>query len=343
MILTIAIPTYNRPEKVKNTVLRLIPQLGDHAQIMVIDNCSDVIIKDYLQQSIPNLESEKVIIIRNKTNVGADGNFLKCFELCDTPYIWMLGDDDKPEKTAVQLIMSELKVYKDEDLIGINFKSNLINRDAPIIIRSTKEFAEKLDDFGNWSFISTSIYKTEAFNKFLYTAMWGAYGMSSQLIPTMMAVSKGKTFVLSEKYLVTNVPIPGKSQDWSIYQFALSLSSILEANVGFKKDEYRAFGAKLDVHFSCIFPADVMYTIIKSVDYNIDLIDNYHVYIYNQIILKTWEFRTRKAQQKKQYYICLFLLKNPSALKALCSVVPKIMNKAKQFPPFYLFQRDIAS
>lgn len=340
MKLTIAIPTYNRPEKIKNTVLKLLPQLGEHTQITVFDNCSSVDIKSYLNEHIENLHLANVNVIRNVSNVGADGNFLKCFEYCETPYVWMLGDDDSPEPTAVEIILNEIELYKDEDIVGINFKSNLITRDKPIFLRSTKDLAEKLDDFGNWSFISTSIYKTDAFNKYLYTAMWGAYGMSSQLIPTMMAVSKGKTFILSEKYLVTNVPILDKAQNWSLYQFALSLSSILEANVGFKKDEYKALGAKLDVHFSCIWPADVMYTIIKSVDGNLDLIDNYHVYIYNQLIVKTWEFRTSKAKQRKQYYVCLYLLKHPAALKMLSKIVPKIKNKAQEFTPFYLFRRD---
>ena len=340
MILTISIPTYNRPDKVKDTVLRLIPQLGDHTQITVIDNCSNVIIQDYLNETIPDLNKKNVTILRNKTNIGADGNFLKCFELCDTEYIWMLGDDDKPENNAIETIIKEIAEYQDLNLIGINFKSNLIERASPITITSIKDLSEKIDDFGNWSFISTSIYKTSVFNKYLYTAMWGSYGMSSQLIPTMKAISQGYTFILSEKYLVTNVPILNPASNWSIYQFALSLSSILEANVNFKKDEYKSFGSKLDVHFSCIWPADVMYTILNSINNRIELLDNYHIYIYKQLILKTWEFRTKKTQQRKQYYICLFLLKNPSVFKILIRVIPKIERKAKQFTPFYLFERN---
>ncbi len=116
----------------------------------------------------------------------------------------MLGDDDLVEENAVQLILEELNNFKDHDLIGINFNSNCcrVERKSSVTISSTKELAEKLDFFGNWLFISTSIYKTDEYLKHIRYQAWGAYSMASQLVPPMMAISNNKTFVLSDKYIV---------------------------------------------------------------------------------------------------------------------------------------------
>ena len=343
MFLTIAIPTYNRPDKVTNTLLRLMPQLSADVKVVIHDNCSDTIIKDYLVEKIGAEILEKIEVVRNRINIGADSNFQRCFEMCTTPFIWMPGDDDKLEDNAVELILSELKKYHDYDLIGINFDSNCntVSRTTPIIISSTSDLANKLDHFGNWLFISTSVYKTDEYLKHINHQAWGAYSMASQLVPPMIAISKNKTFILSEKYIVTN--IRAKQDDsggkWSDFQIALSLPTILEAPVGFKKDEYKKFGASM-VFLCSIYPGDSLYVILKSINYNIDLIDDYHVHIYKQQFWRSYPLRTKKFIQLLQYYQCLFLLKNKVVLKLLLKLTSKIKNKAEEKAPFYLFKRE---
>lgn len=344
MILTITIPTYNRPEKVRNTLLRLIPQLNDNVFIRVLDNHSDVDVKSFIYKynDISPAIADKVEIVRNRTNIGADANFIRCFELCDTPYIWMLGDDDKVEDNAVELILEEIENFKNSDLIGFNFKSNCcwVPRNSTITISSTSELVNKLDTFGNWLFISTSVYKTEVYLKYIRYQSWGAYSMASQIIPPMVAISNNKTFVLSDKYIVTNVPVENKNEKWSDFQLALSLTSILEAPVGFKKDEYKILGKKLDAHFDCIYPREALYIILKSVNYNIDLIDNYHLYIFRQLIKRTYEFRSsRRLRQLFQYHTSVFLMRNRILLKILWGLFPAMKRKSEQMVPFSLFIR----
>ena len=45
-ILTIGIPTYNRPESIKKSVRALLPQLNDQVVLRVWDNCSDTPVAD---------------------------------------------------------------------------------------------------------------------------------------------------------------------------------------------------------------------------------------------------------------------------------------------------------
>lgn len=337
--LTIAIPTYNRPDRIKNTIAQLLPQLTEEVKVSVLDNCSDVNIKDYLTGHLGDEFTDKVEVIRHRVNIGADANFQRCVELCTTPYIWMLGDDDKIEGNAVALILEELNNFKNHDLIGINFNSNCcrVERKSPVTITNIDELSEKLDFFGNWLFISTSVYKTEEYLKHIRYQMWGAYSMASQLVPAMAAISNHKTLVLSDKYIVSNVP-QDLNQKWSDFQISLSLTSLLEANIGFKKDQYKKFGEKLKHQF--VLLGEIAYSILKSVNFNIDLIDDYHIYIYKQIYNRTIEFRSSKVKQRLIFYSWLFFLENKFFLKILWRFLPHIRKRANNSIFYGLFARQ---
>ena len=64
-LLSIYIPTYNRPEKIQIQVRRLLPQLSSHVVLYVIDNHSDQPVCDLFSDE----EREYVNIIRNDINV----------------------------------------------------------------------------------------------------------------------------------------------------------------------------------------------------------------------------------------------------------------------------------
>lgn len=341
MILTVSIPTYNRPEKLKNTLIRLIPQLTDKVSVTVFDNGSDVVLSDYLQKELEASVFDRIRVVRNRVNIGADANFLRCFELCETPYNWLLGDDDRIEPNAVSTILNEIDHYKDQDLIGINFRSNCLDiaRPSPVFITSTKDLSEKLDHFGNWLFISTTVYDTKAYCKYLNFSMFSAYAMCSQIIPAMHAISHQKVFILSEKYIVTNVP-EASNKKWSNYQLNLGLPSVLETSIGFKKKEYKSFGSKLEPMLSYVLPGDTLFSIIKSVNYNVDLIDDYHVFIFKHLIMSGFEFRKRKLFLLSQYYLSLFFLKNKWALKLAMQYTSRLKKGVDLAPSFSLFKRS---
>jgi glycosyltransferase involved in cell wall biosynthesis len=215
-LLTIAIPTYNRPAKIRNTVSLLLPQLHSNVKVLILDNCSPVNVANYLKEQIGHNVLDEVEVIRHKTNIGGDANFQRCFELCNTPYIWMLGDDDKIENNALEIILKEIAAYRDHDIVGINFSSNILHnveRHTAVLINNTEEFTQKLDHFGNLLFISATVYKTQEYLKYLHLAAWGAYGMASQLIPAMVAISYNKVLVLSEKYIVTNLAVDDPNEN----------------------------------------------------------------------------------------------------------------------------------
>jgi len=116
-ILTIAIPTYNRPEKIKIQVRLLLPQLSDKVNLIIYDNCSDIPVETLFESN----ELSHFHLVRNRVNVGADANIARCFENCTTKWLWTLSDDDLVKENAVKSILNEL--INDEQSVFINLCS----------------------------------------------------------------------------------------------------------------------------------------------------------------------------------------------------------------------------
>jgi len=305
MKLTIAIPTYNRPEKVLNTVKSLLPLLNNETCILVMDNCSDTRIDEHLRKSIGEIDVDKLRVERNFINLGADGNFMRCFEYCETPYIWILADDGLVEPNAIERIFSELETYPGDDMIGFNFGSNYTNRANTQVVASIDEFLDKIDNFENFLFISTSVYRRDEYVKNIRYGYWGAYSMASQNIPCLISLGNGKRLVISKHKIVGNV-LDDRTKKWPDAQQALALSSVLEAPLNLSGIQYKKLGKFL---FRNIEPFPrVFCDIILGVNFDANKVDIYHRYLYKKIYKTSIEFRQNKIKQFLLYKIFYLLL-----------------------------------
>lgn len=124
-ILTIAIPTFNRPGKIQTQVRLLLPQLNSKVCLVVYDNYSDSPIKNYFSDD----ELSKFTLIRNRVNIGADANIAKCFENCSSKWLWTLSDDDFVRADVIKFILDILEIKSESVFLnfckgnGISFKS----------------------------------------------------------------------------------------------------------------------------------------------------------------------------------------------------------------------------
>ena len=155
-ILTIGIPTYNRPNSIVKTVRALLPQLNDLVVLKVWDNCSDTPVSTLFTDE----EKEKFTIIRNKTNIGGDANICGVIYNADTKWVWDLGDDDEPLENAVEVILNYIGKYPE----ALFFKYN------SYIERELHSFNDVVDIckyqwvFSNFLYISSGIYNREKLN-----------------------------------------------------------------------------------------------------------------------------------------------------------------------------------
>jgi len=91
-VLTIAIPTYNRPELLENLFLSIINNdisKDSNINFLVCDNSEN----ELTQQVVCKYQSTiNIIYKKNNTNIGAGKNVLECFKFSNSKYIHIVSD-----------------------------------------------------------------------------------------------------------------------------------------------------------------------------------------------------------------------------------------------------------
>lgn len=104
-ILTIAIPTYNRPEQLRRCLEALVPQLNDDCWLHIADNHSLVPASEIAESILGRHGFEQFSIVRQPFNKGAHYNLFHCYDIAHTRWLWVIGDDDVPSNDAVSKIL----------------------------------------------------------------------------------------------------------------------------------------------------------------------------------------------------------------------------------------------
>ena len=157
--LTIAIPTYNRAVALEHTLGIVVPQLDGDSRLVVIDNASTddtaAVCGRFLRSS-PRVE-----IIRNRVNIGANANIMRCCEHAGDGHLWILPDDDRPHGDAVRTIREVVSRHPHAGYV--NFHTTVLDhfrvvRSREIVVADAAEFASSLDCFGNLLFLPAGVY-----------------------------------------------------------------------------------------------------------------------------------------------------------------------------------------
>lgn len=107
-LLTLAIPTYNRVEKLKMCLEQVIGQTrGKSVELLVSDNASTDGTQAFMELFCE--EHPNVTYVRNAENIGPDRNFLNCYERAAGEYVLLLGDDDLLMPGAIDAILEALE------------------------------------------------------------------------------------------------------------------------------------------------------------------------------------------------------------------------------------------
>lgn len=160
-LLTIAIPTYNRLEKLKVSLKKVLDYTEGHdeIEIFVSDNASTDGTKEY----VANIQKENrnLNYYRNETNLGFDGNFLNCFRKARGKYLWILSDDDWLMENAVKTVLHVIE--QEPIMVFCNLCLAEARQDIGVLEKGDTLFLEDKNDFlkaiGVYiTFISSLIY-----------------------------------------------------------------------------------------------------------------------------------------------------------------------------------------
>ena len=213
-MLTIAIPTYNRNIEVAETIASVLPQLSEVCNLLIIDNHSDIAVSKSLDEKNIKIEDRpNVRLIRNGINVGSQANLLRCIELCETEWLWILGDDDIPCSDAVGLILNDLS--KHIDLTFLNYCSPFHTRDKEVMSSGITEFLESFEDWGQINFTSLCILNANKIKPFLRFGFSYAYSWSCiNACLFSCIVEKGGAALFSKKIILSEIDKCNDDNKW---------------------------------------------------------------------------------------------------------------------------------
>lgn len=117
-LLSICIPTYNRPRELaalmNGFLSRALDTHGDLLEIIVCDNSDD-------EQAMANAAQldRRISYRKNDVNLGFAGNLIRCVRAASGTYLWLLSDDDEILWKGFQALMDQLPRAGAEGVAGV--------------------------------------------------------------------------------------------------------------------------------------------------------------------------------------------------------------------------------
>jgi len=133
--ISIAIPVYNRIEFFEEAIDSALNQTIK-CEVIVVDNASDT---DYFQRICAR---KGVQYFRSHKNVGMFNNWNRCFQLCKTDFLLILGDDDILLNDYVKRFLESLHSYPNLTLFYTDF--TILDHETGNLVTHKHEFL-----FGN--------------------------------------------------------------------------------------------------------------------------------------------------------------------------------------------------
>lgn len=108
LLLSIAIPTYNRSQSLALLLTSICQQVkasqSAQLEVLIFDNCSPDDTTEVCKPFVSNYGF--VRYISHETNIGADNNFVSAFNGAQGKYLWVIGDDELLFDGAIDWVMA---------------------------------------------------------------------------------------------------------------------------------------------------------------------------------------------------------------------------------------------
>lgn len=227
MKITIAIPTFNRNDILKNNLKKFLPQLNYDCRLLILDNNSKIPVKETLHQLIKKFPNLKIDIIRNRYNIGMTANICRCFELCDDSWLWILGDDDEVKEGAVLKVINDIKRHNDAHIINYAWDADTFKRKKEVVTLGANQFIDQFETFGAVLFLSTSVYNIKKVINGISYAHFFQSSYAPHLVMLLMSLGDyGKSIYSNNQIVINNGENTPNHLKWDqifIYQINIIL------------------------------------------------------------------------------------------------------------------------
>lgn len=189
--LEIFLITYNRFERLKYTLNRILDGPIKDFDIKILDNASDDDTKEFCEDFVSEHPNFKYI--RNGINLGISGNIIRAMELARKKWLWVLCDDDDFDWNNWNEIEQALD-SDDYDIVHTTYTEGFRSEEYSYLINEE-------------AFIPTCIYNTKHITPL---TMQNAYAMAYTLLPhhaigCKVINEKGRIFVPQKRCVLQGV------------------------------------------------------------------------------------------------------------------------------------------
>jgi glycosyltransferase involved in cell wall biosynthesis len=219
VLLTIAIPTYNRSKFLKSQINYLIDIIEKNyykkqIELLILNNNSE----DETNEIVIEYAKKYSFIkyIKNEYNIGLIGNYKKAIQNSNGKFTWVLGDDDTFEENLVKEILILINSNISLNFIHINQKifdsktNSYISQSLYGNIKSTSSFfnTNLINELflrahsGGFMFISANVIKTSLANTYINKLGFFKNYLSFPLILNACIAKQGLFHYVSEPKVV---------------------------------------------------------------------------------------------------------------------------------------------
>ena len=107
IILTIAIPTYNRESQLKEQMTKLASNMNEEIEVLVSDNASEDGTEEFMLRFVETNKSFRYQ--RHQVNLGFDQNIKSLYLASSGKFIWFVSDDDPINPEYVSQLLKTLR------------------------------------------------------------------------------------------------------------------------------------------------------------------------------------------------------------------------------------------
>ncbi len=213
ILLSIAVPTYNRPKEFKRMLLGLLPQLTSETELIIKDDSETDETKEIFDEFVKKINppAKFTYFKGKKTADGVDAAYLFLIENSSGEYIRWFSDDDEFMPGAIAKTLELVKKYPEITFIWVNFcygenKNLAVNRKDGFF----KDRNEVLESLGtNIGLSSTLFFRKKDALPSLLLAKKHIRGFSfACLVPIFYILSgSGKFYFLRGPYILNHPTI----------------------------------------------------------------------------------------------------------------------------------------
>ena len=218
-ILTIAIPTFNRPQETAQRLAEISRQLVPGIEVVVFENGATSETRNAIEKYL----GEQVLYKPSAFNRGFSLNILRCFENSSSTWVWILGDDDEVLPDSVGRIISWIGASDGDHFLSMRSidKCNA----PPVTAFNLKDLFSNIS-FAEAIFISSTIWRREVAIQQVQNFCDGGFSMGPQ-VALMISIIEGKgarATIYSEKLILPKLD----EHRWSRLKFTSRVLSLLE-------------------------------------------------------------------------------------------------------------------